>query len=182
MSSKQTVIAVSRSASHTLIKANQDAVRLIERLGVEGDAHLGKTIKHRSRVRKDPTQPNLRQVHLIQSEVYAELNDKGFDVAHGAMGENITTEGIDFLSLPLQTILHLGPEARIQITGLRNPCSQLDGLQPGLMSAVLDRDEDGNLIRKSGIMSIVLQGGIVSPGDQINIELPEKPHLKLEKV
>lgn len=177
-----TVTAVSRSAKHTFGKPNDDAIRLLAGLGVEGDAHMGETVKHRSRVRQDPTQPNLRQVHLIHAELHDELNASGFDVSTGQTGENVTTRGIDLLSLPTGTKLRLGDEAVVEVTGLRNPCKQLDDFQPGLMQAVLDRDEEGNLVRKAGVMGIVLTTGEVRPGDDIRAELPAKPHRPLQKV
>lgn len=176
------VKAVSRSATHTMQKYNQESITLLTGLGVEGDAHMGVTVKHRSRVAADPTKPNLRQVHLIHSELHEELKQKGFSIAPGQMGENITTQGINLLELPTNTILHIGESAMVEVKGLRNPCSQLDGLQEGLKKAVLDFDAHGNLIRKAGIMGIVLQGGIVHAGDTIRVELPELPHLPLEKV
>jgi MOSC domain-containing protein YiiM len=176
------VVAVSRSATHTFTKPNQDRIRLLAGLGVEGDAHLGKTVQHRSRVAADPTQPNLRQVHLIHAELHDELQAAGFTVSAGQMGENITTRGIELLSLPVGTRLHLGDQAVVELTGLRNPCSQLDQFQAGLMAAVLNRDEDGKLIRKSGVMGIVLAGGEVKRGDLIQIELPAEPYQALERV
>ena len=91
------VAAVSRSAKHTLVKSNQDSIRLLPGLGVDGDAHQGATVKHRSRVARDPTQPNLRQVHLIHAELHEELRAAGFIVSAGQMGENITTQGVDLL-------------------------------------------------------------------------------------
>ncbi len=163
-------------------KFNTSQIKLLKGLGVEGDAHLGKTVKHRSRVAKDPTQPNLRQVHLIHQELHEELANKGFEVTPGQMGENITTQGIDLLSLPKNTILTIGANAKVKITGLRNPCHQLDGIQKGLMKAVLDRDSEGNLIRKAGIMGIVLADGEIELGDEISIEWPAEPHLPLERV
>lgn len=177
-----TVGAVSRSPRHTFSKAREESIRLLAGLGVEGDAHLGVTVKHRSRVRRDPAQPNLRQVHLIHAELHDELRAAGFDVHAGDMGENVTTRGIALLALPTGTRLRLGDEAVVEITGLRNPCAQLDGFQPGLMAAVLDRDEHGNLVRKSGVMAIVLAGGDVRPGDGIAVELPPEPHRPLEPV
>lgn len=177
-----TVTAVSRSATHTMSKTNQPFITLQPGLGVEGDAHNGATVKHRSRVAQDPTQPNLRQVHLIHSELHDELHDRGFPIAAGLMGENITTRGIDLLNLPTGARLLIGPEAVVEITGLRNPCAQLDGIQPGLMKAVLDRDEAGNLIRKAGVMGIVLAGGTVRPGDGIEVVLPPEPWQGLERV
>jgi MOSC domain-containing protein YiiM len=176
------VEAVFKSNTHTMSKLEQQTIVLLEGLGVEGDAHMGITVKHRSRVAADPTQPNLRQVHLIHSELHDELNARGFQVQAGEMGENITTRGIDLLSLPKGTKLFLGETAMLEITGLRNPCTQLDGLQNGLMNAVLDRDEAGNLIRKAGIMGVVLAGGEVKSGDEIRVELPTEPHERLEWV
>ncbi len=175
------VVSVNRSATHTLVKPNQERVQLLAGLGVEGDAHAGKTVKHRSRVAQDPDQPNLRQVHLIHSELYAELRESGFDVSHGQMGENITTGGVDLLGLPAGTLLHMR-DAVVEVTGLRNPCAQLNKIQPGLLDSVLDHDENGNLIRKAGIMGIVVTGGEVVPGDEIRVELPAEPHRPLEPV
>lgn len=177
-----TVVAVSRSPSHTMSKPNTETIRLLAGLGVEGDAHAGETVKHRSRVARDPTQPNLRQVHLIHAELHDELRAAGFEVAPGQMGENVTTRGVDLLGLPTGARLHLGAGAVVEVTGLRNPCLQLNGLQPGLMAATLDRDADGGLVRKAGVMGVVLTGGVVAPGDAIRIELPEGAHRPLEPV
>lgn len=177
-----TVAAVHCSASHTFSKPAQASIHLLAGLGVEGDAHLGVTVKHRSRVARDPSQPNLRQVHLIHAELHDELGPRGFHIAAGAMGENITTRGIDVLSLPVGARLHLGATAVVEVTGLRNPCAQLDTLQPGLMAAVLDRDAQGNVIRKAGIMGIILTGGVVQADDPIRVELPPLPHQPLEPV
>ncbi|MDQ3398191.1 MAG: MOSC domain-containing protein [Deinococcota bacterium] len=176
------VETVHRSASHTLAKSGQSSIRLLAGLGVEDDAHMGITVKHRSRVARDPSLPNLRQVHLIHAELHDELRSGGFTVGAGAMGENITTRGVDLLRLPVGTRLHLGAEAVVEITGLRNPCAQLDRLQPGLMAAVLDRDAAGNLIRKAGVMGVVLAGGEVRPADPIGVVLPPEPHKPLEPV
>ena len=176
------VIAVSCSGVHNFSKQNQESIRLMAGLGAEGDAHSGTTVKHRSRVAQDPTQPNLRQVHLIHAELFDELEVSGFSVAPGQMGENITTRGIDLLGLPRNTRLHIGDKAVIEVTGLRNPCAQIDHFQPGLLSQVVSRDEHGNLIRKAGIMSIVLVGGQICPNDDIRIELPPQPYLHLDRV
>jgi MOSC domain-containing protein YiiM len=176
------VMAVSQSATHTMSKPNRDSIRLLSRLGVEGDAHLGETVKHRSRVARDPSQPNLRQVHLIHAELHDELRTAGFAVSPGQMGENITTRGVDLLGLPTGTKLHLGDTVVIEVTGLRNPCLQLEGIQPGLMAATLARDEDGNLIRKAGIMGVILAGGEVRAGEPIRVELPPPPHRSLQPV
>lgn len=176
------VTAVSRAAAHEFSKGNQECVRLLEGLGVEGDAHLGRTVQHRSRVAKDPTQPNLRQVHLIHEELHDELNANGFSVSPGDMGENVTTRGVDLLGLPRGAKLSLGDTAVVEVTGLRNPCVQLDRFQAGLMAAVLDRDDEGGLVRKSGVMAVVLTGGEVRPGDSISVELPPPPHRPLDRV
>lgn len=176
------VIALSKSPTHTMSKANLSKIILLEGLGVDGDAHMGTTVKHRSRVAKDPTQPNLRQVHLIHKELHDELRKKGFDIAPGIMGENITTSGIALLDLPQHAILKVGPSAQIQITGLRNPCHQLEGIQKGLMKAVLDRDENGQLVRKAGIMGVVLVSGEIQTGDKIEVMLPPTPHSRLQYV
>lgn len=176
------IIAVSRSPQHEFSKENERAIVLLPGLGVEGDAHLGETVKHRSRVARDPSQPNLRQVHLIHAELHDELVAAGFTVAPGQMGENVTTRDVDLLGLPTGARLRLGAEAIVEITGLRNPCAQLDRFQPGLMAATLDRDADGTLIRKAGVMAIVLSGGTVRTGDPIVVELPATPHRALEPV
>jgi MOSC domain-containing protein YiiM len=143
---------------------------------------MGVTVKHRSRVARDPTQPNLRQVHLIHAELLDELHAGGFTVKPGDMGENITTRGVDLLELPTGTRLHLGADAVVEVTGLRNPCAQLDRLQPGLMAAVLDRDAQGQVIRKAGIMGVVLSGGDLRPADRIRVELPPEPRRPLAPV
>ena len=176
------VTAVSGNPCHRFSKAVQERIRLVEGLGVAGDAHFGVTVQHRSRVAADPTQPNLRQVHLIHAELHDELQAAGFRVTAGVMGENVTTRGVALLGLPRGTRLRLGGEAVVEVTGLRNPCAQLDHYQPGLLAAVLDRDAEGNLIRKAGIMGVVLAGGEVSAGDSIRVELPPKPHQSLDRV
>ena len=176
------VTAVSVSATHTMSKPNALSIRLVAGLGVEGDAHAGVTVKHRSRVRRDPTTPNLRQVHLVHAELHDELRARGLSLAPGEMGENVTTRGLDLLALPERTRLRLGADAVIEITGLRNPCVQLDGLRPGLMAATLARDAAGELVRKAGVMAIVLTGGDVCPGDVITVELPPPPHRALTPV
>ena len=175
------VTAVSCSPTHSLAKPNQHSIRLSAGLGVEDDAHQGVTVKHRSRVRRDPTQPNLRQVHLIHAELHDELRTAGFALAPGQMGENITTRGVDLLQLPAGARLHLGG-AVVEVTGLRNPCAQLDRIEPGLMAATLGRDESGNLVRKAGIMGIVISGGELRPGDPIRVELPPEPGRPLAPV
>jgi MOSC domain-containing protein YiiM len=176
------VTSVSSSTAHSVSKSVRPAIQLLAGLGVEGDAHLGVTVQHRSRVARDPSLPNLRQVHLIHAELHDELASAGFTVAPGAMGENITTRGVDLLALPTGARLAIGPTAIIEVTGLRNPCTQLDGIQPGLMSATLPRDDEGKLIRKAGVMAIVLAGGLVRPGDRITIHLPPQPHQALQPV
>jgi MOSC domain-containing protein YiiM len=176
------IVAVSLRAGHHFSKTPGLGIRLLKGLGVAGDAHMGETVKHRSRVRKDPTQPNLRQVHLIHAELFDELRAKGFVVAPGELGENITTSGLDLLALPAGTRLYLGASAVVEITGLRNPCIQLDQFQQGLMAATLERDAQGNLVRKAGIMGIVLSEGDIRPGDTIRVEMPAGPHRPLQPV
>ncbi|MFG2644960.1 MOSC domain-containing protein [Streptomyces sp. NPDC048370] len=176
------VTSVSSNAVYAFTKPNRDSVTLLAGLGVEGDVHAGVTVKHRSRVAQDPTVPNLRQVHLIHAELFDEVLGAGFEVAPGALGENITTRGVDLLGLPTGTRLHLGAEAVVEVTGLRNPCAQIDNYRHGLLKQVLGRDEDGQIVRKAGIMSVVLTGGEVRPGDPIRVELPAEPHRPLEKV
>lgn len=176
------VLSVARSATHSFSKSVESEIRLLDGLGVEGDAHMGETVKHRSRVAQDPTQPNLRQVHLVHAELLDELRASGFAVGPGTIGENITTREIDLLGLPRGALLHIGSEAVVEVTGLRNPCLQLDRYQKGLTAATLDRDGDGNLVRKAGVMGIIRAGGAVRAGDTIRIVLPAGPHLRLERV
>jgi len=177
-----TVSAVSSNGAYTFTKPNRESITLLAGLGVEGDVHSGVTVKHRSRIRKDPTQPNLRQVHLIHEELFEEVRQAGFEVAAGQLGENVTTRGIDLLGLPRGTLLRLGQEAVLEVTGLRNPCVQIDGFQEGLLKQVVGRGEDGKPQFRAGIMSVVMTGGVVRPGDPIRIELPAGPHLPLERV
>lgn len=176
------VVAVAMHGSHRFSKQIVPEILIVEGLGVDGDAHQGATVKHRSRVKADPTQPNLRQVHLIHSELFDEVAAQGFRVGPADLGENITTKGIDLLGLPRGAHLMVGEEVPLEVTGLRNPCAQIDNWQKGLLSAVLDRGPSGELIRKSGIMSVVLKGGRVRAGDRIVVELPEPPFLLLERV
>ena len=176
------VVAVALDDKHAFSKHVQPSIRLLKGLGVEGDAHMGELVKHRSRVRANPNQPNLRQVHLIHEELFAEVGEQGFIVRPGDMGENVTTSGLDLLALPKGAVLHIGKTAKVEITGLRNPCAQIDNWQPGLLGAVLLKGDNGDLIRKSGIMGVVLEGGDVKPDDVIVVTLPEKPWEKLERV
>lgn len=176
------VIAVARDTGHHFSKLIVPEIEIVAGLGVAGDAHSGVTVQHRSRVKADPSQPNLRQVHLIHSELFSEVGEQGFRLQPGDLGENITTSGIDLLGLPRGTILRIGETARLQVTGLRNPCAQIDSFQRGLLAAVLDKRADGTLIRKSGIMAIALHGGQVRPGDAIMVELPAPPFLPLDRV
>ena len=176
------VIAVARDAAHRFSKPNTSAITLVAGLGVEGDAHLGETVQHRVRVREDPTKPNLRQVHLIHSELFDELALAGFALKSGAIGENITTRGLDLLALPKGTRLYLGECAVVEVTGLRNPCKQIEAFRPGLLAQLTVRDEGGRVTIKSGIMGIVLVGGEVRVGDAIKAELPPEPHERLGRV
>jgi MOSC domain-containing protein YiiM len=176
------VVAVHSSASHSFSKYAEEAIELVVGLGVRGDAHAGTTVKHRSRVARDPSQPNLRQVHLIHAELFDELMAADHAVFPGDLGENITTRGIDLLALPAGTRLRIGARAVVEITGLRNPCAQIDQFQRGLMAAVLDRDAQGELVRKAGVMGVVVEGGDVKAGDAIEALLPPLPHQRLVPV
>ncbi|MDI9831693.1 MULTISPECIES: MOSC domain-containing protein [unclassified Streptomyces] len=176
------VTAVSRNEAYSFTKPNRESVTLLTGLGVDGDVHAGVTVKHRSRVAQDPTQPNLRQVHLIHEELFAELAGAGFRVAPGELGENVTTRGLDLLGLPVGTLLRIGAEAVVEVTGLRNPCLQIDRFQDGLLKQVVSRDEAGRLVRRAGIMGVVAEGGVVRPGDTIEVELPDGPHRPLDRV
>ena len=177
-----TVFAVARSPRHRFSKSTESSITLLEGLGVDGDAHAGVTVRHRSRVARNPAQPNLRQVHLIHAELFIELAGQGFTITPGDLGENVTTIGIDLLALPVGTILRLGDTVEIAVTGLRNPCLQLDRFAPGLMAATLDRAPDGSLIRKAGIMATVRRAGTTHPGDAIAVTLPPPPHRYLGPV
>ena len=176
------VVSVSRDEGHRFSKPRVEEIRLIEGWGVEGDAHAGTTVQHLSRVARDPHQPNLRQVHLVHSELFDEVRKNGYDVEPGQLGENITTAGLDLLALPTGTVLHIGESASIRLTGLRNPCEQINGLAPRLMKEMVFRLPDGTVVRKAGVMSVVLTGGIVRPGDAVRAELPSGERTAMEPV
>lgn len=177
-----TVLVVGRSKTHTFSKIAEESIYLQEGLGVEGDAHNGKTVQHLSRMKIKPLPANLRQVHLIHSELFQELKEAGFTVQPLQLGENITTQGVDLLSLPTGTRLHLGQQAVVEVTGLRNPCPQIENFQPGLLEKMTSRTPEGKLIRKSGVMGVVLAAGCVRSGDQIQVHLPPEPHCCLRVV
>ncbi|WP_250035939.1 MOSC domain-containing protein [Paractinoplanes maris] len=234
------VTSVSRNDVYSFTKPTRDEIVLVAGVGIEGDSHAGVNVRHKSRVRVDPTQPNLRQVHLIHQELFADVARKGYEVRPGNLGENVTTRGIDLLGLPVGTILRFGPapgeaavpdaasvvgmltgvltaaesatlneptarateavraalarEAAAETTaaadprpalvvaGLRNPCQQINTFQPGLLKEVIGHDESGGLVRKGGIMTVVLRGGTIRPGDAITAELPPRPHAALEPI
>jgi MOSC domain-containing protein YiiM len=177
-----TVHAVSLSDKHSIRKFNRSYINIVEGFGVEGDAHAGRNVKHRYLVKKDPERRNLRQVHLISQEIYRELQERGFHLHPGEMGENITTEGIDLMNLPTGTLLNVGDTVVLQVTGMREPCSLLNQVTDGLMKAVIDKSDRGEIIRKAGIMTVVKKGGIVTPNDPIAIILPPEPHKKMTPV
>ncbi|MFE3036907.1 MOSC domain-containing protein [Streptomyces canus] len=176
------ITAVSSNGTYSFTKPNRESITLLAGFGVEGDVHAGATVKHRFRMKKDPSQPNLRQVHLMHEELFEEVRRAGFEVAAGELGENVTTRGVDLLGLPVGTLLHLGGEAVVEVTGLRNPCTQIDRFQKGLMKQVVGRSEDGRALFRSGIMSVVVRGGVVRAGDAVGVELPEGPHQPLDIV
>jgi MOSC domain-containing protein YiiM len=176
------VVAVARASAHAFSKPTRPVIRLLEGLGVEGDAHLGETVQHLSRRRRHPTEPNLRQVHLLASELFDEVHEAGHVVQPGALGENVTTAGVDLLRLPVGTVLELGSEAAVVLTGLRNPCRQIEDFQAGLLHQVLGRDADGSVQRRAGVMSVVRRGGDVRPGDPVRVVLPPGPHRPLAPV
>jgi MOSC domain-containing protein YiiM len=176
------VVSVSCDGAHRFSKQPVAAIRLIAGLGVEGDAHSGETVQHRSRVATDPSQPNLRQVHLLAAELLDELAEQGFGAKPADLGENITTRGIDLIDLPRGALLHLGKDAVVEVTGLRNPCGQIDQFRPGMLKAVLGKGPDGTLVRKAGVMGIVLQGGEIAVGAEVRVKLPPEPHRPLERV
>lgn len=180
--SRASVTSVSRDDQHRFSKAAVARIELLAGLGVEGDTHAGITVQHRSRVAANPLTPNLRQVHLIHSELFDQLRVAGYEVAPGQLGKNITTAGIDLLGLPRGTVLRIGAQASVEITGLRNPCSQINDFSPGLLKQVLDHDAAGALVRKAGVMGIVLAGGPIAPGDTIAVVLPAGPPVPLEPV
>ncbi|MFD9134199.1 MOSC domain-containing protein [Streptomyces bottropensis] len=177
-----TIAAVSSNGTYSFSKPNRESITLLAGFGVEGDVHSGATVKHRFRMRKDPAQPNLRQVHLLHEELFEEVRRAGFEVSAGELGENVTTRGIDLLALPRGTRLRLGETAVVEVTGLRNPCAQIDGFRKGLMKQVVGRDEHGRPRFRSGIMGIVVTGGVVHPGDPVDIGLPAGPHQELDIV
>lgn len=176
------VVSVACDAVHRFSKVVRPSIRLLGGLGVEGDAHCGATVRHRSRVAADPSAANLRQVHLIRSELFADPAVGGFALAAGDLGENILTRGLDLLALPRGTRLAIGPTAIVELTGLRNPCAQIETFRAGLLAAVLDRDPQGGLVRKAGVMAVVIAGGDVAPGDTIAVSLPPEPWHRLEWV
>jgi len=181
-SSSTKVVAVHAKGQHAFSKDSAPGIELLAGHGVAGDAHCGVTVKHRSRVARDPSQPNLRQVHLIHHELLDELAARGLHVLPGQLGENVTTTGLDLLGLSEGSLLRLGDQAVVQVTGLRNPCAQIEAFMPGLLAAVLDRTADGALVRKAGVMGIVLAAGSVQPGDTIMVVNPALPHRPLRPV
>jgi MOSC domain-containing protein YiiM len=176
------VVAVCASPVHGFSKQDRQVVRLVEGLGVEGDAHAGTTVQHLSRVRRNPSAPNLRQVHLVHTELFDEVAEEGHRVRPGDLGENVTTTGVDLLGLPVGTVLRLGDAAEVEITGLRNPCYQIDHFQDGLLQHMVDRAADGTVVRKAGVMAVVRSGGEVRPGDTVTVVLPPEPYRALAPV
>jgi len=176
------VVAVHASPVHGFSKSTQGEIALVEGIGVDGDVHAGATVQHRSRVAVDPSQPNLRQVHLIHEELFDDLRAAGYAVEPGRLGENITTGDVDLLALPVGTRLRIGSDAVVTMTGLRNPCQQINDFQPGLLKRLVHTDGEGAVVRLAGVMGIVSRGGSVMPGEAIEVELPPPPHFPLTRV
>ncbi|GGD89476.1 MOSC domain-containing protein [Tsuneonella deserti] len=175
------VIGLARSGSHRFSKEPCERLTLIAGYGVADDAHAGATVQHVSRKKKDPHQPNLRQVHLIHSELLDEVAAKGFAIASGELGENLTTRGIDLLALPTDARLRIG-DVVVRVTGLRNPCWQIDAFRPGLLAEMIEKRADGSILRKCGVMAVVESGGEIAQGAAIEVELPPAPHRPLDLV
>ena len=176
------VMNLSLNPRHGFSKWPVESVNCLKGQGIEGDAHCGETIKHRSRVTVDPSQPNLRQVHLIQSELLAELNEKGFKLAPGLLGENITTAGVDLLQLPRDSVLQFGSGVKLRLTGLRNPCAQIEAFRTNLLREVVGKNADGVVVRRAGVMAVVEEGGALSRGERFVVIFPKLPHIDLERV
>lgn len=176
------VAAVHLAPDHGFSKRTAPEIEVVAGLGVEGDAHQGARVRHRSRVAADPTQPNLRQVHLIHAELFDDVADQGFEVGPGDLGENVTTRGLDLLALPVGSMLAVGPDVLLAVTGLRNPCRQIDAFQPGLLGAVVDRNADGSLRRLAGVMAVAVRGGTIRPDDPILVARPPGRHHPLDRV
>jgi MOSC domain-containing protein YiiM len=176
------VTSVSSDDAHRFSKPQRKRIRLLVGLGVEGDSHAGTTVQHLSRLKTRGDEPNLRQVHVIAEELFEELASQGYEISPGDLGENVTTRGIDLLSLPRGTRLRLGPDAVIELTGLRNPCVQIDRFRSGLLKQVVSRDEEGHIVRRAGVMSVVLEGGEITPSDAVEVELPAGEHVALDYV
>ena len=179
---RPSVVAVSTDARHRFSKKPCERITLLKGIGVRGDAHSGATVQHLSRVAQDPHQPNLRQIHLLQREFFDEASEAGYELAPGELGENVLTQGLDLLALPRDSLLHIGNRAVIRVTGLRNPCAQIDTFRKGLLKIAAGHDVNGRLVRKVGVMGVVMSGGEIRPGDTIGVELPALPHLALERV
>ena len=176
------VSSVSRSSEHRFSKEPRPELELVEGLGARADCHAGATVQHRSRVRRNANDPNLRQVHLLAEELYHELNHLGFDLSFGQLGENVTTSGLDLLGLPTGTRVRLGLGAIVEVTGLRNPCRQIERFRPGLLAQVLHRGESGAVVRRAGVMGVVVVGGVVRCGDAASVQLPEGAWRRLKPV
>jgi MOSC domain len=171
LSLQGTVVAVAADRGHRFSKPTRDRIVLLEGHGVEGDAHAGPFVRHRYLARRRPRVPNLRQVHLIPSELFRSLSEAGFEVAAGDLGENITTTGLDLERMPLGTLIEFGLMAMIELTGLRTPCVLIDRFQAGLKRQVLSSDETGPPF-KCGVLGVVRSGGPVAAGDAARARLP----------
>ena len=176
---RASVVAVSKDEYHRFSKVPCTQITLIKGVGVRGDTHSGVTVQHLFAVEQDPRQPNLRQVHLLQQEFLDQARDQGYELTPGDLGENILTDDLDLVGLWQDTLLHIGSQAVVRVSGLRNPCAQIDSFRPGLLQVAVRRDLKGDVVRKAGIMGVVTTGGVVHPGDEIEVEWPAQPHRRL---
>jgi len=159
------VLALCRNENPGIPKIQVDSIQLVEEFGVEGDYHAGKTIRHRYLAKKDPDQPNHRQVLLIDAKILGDLDQRGIRIIPGQMGENIVCYGIDVMLLEIGTRFTAG-EALLEITEARHPCHQLNDSHPDLYQAVIE-EIGGEEIYSAGVFARVIRGGNVDAGNSI---------------
>lgn len=179
------VLSVSSSQTHSFSKPPVPGITLIANHGVKGDCHAGKTTQHRSSLQVHPPTPNLRQVHLIAIENLKKIAshlttvDSAALLTPGALGQNITLEGIDLLNLPTGTELHFVSDGGSQsgpvlvLTGVRDPGPQIERFQAGLKERFIVRDAERRVVgRLVGVMSVVQCGGEVRSGMGVRVVYP----------